>query len=498
MDYILPILSFFFFFFILLLKRLIGKWPSKYNLPPSLAWSLPVIGHLHLLKPPLHRTLHSLSQSLGGAPIFRIRLGNRVAFVVSSLSVAEECFTTNDVVLADRPKFTFGRLVEYNCTTMATTSYGDHWRNLRRIGAIEIFSSHRLDSFLSIRKDEIQHLILCLSKNTQYEFAKVELRSLFGNFNINNILRMIAGKRFYGDGTEHDDDAKRMRLLLDEAVSSAGVGHASDYIPFLRWFTHYEKRVKKLAVRIDEFLQGLVDEKRAQKEKGNTMIDHLLSLQETQPDYYTDVTLKGLVVVMIFAGNVTLTRTLEWAMLNLLNHPEVLKKARSEIDTKIGLDRLIDEPDTKNLPYLQCIVSEIFRLYPAAPLLAPHRATDDCVVGGYDFPRGTTLIVNAWAIHRDPEIWEEPEKFKPERFEKEGEDKKLMPFGMGRRACPGSGLAQRVVSLALGSMIQCFEWERVGEEYVDISEATTMRPATPLLAMCKARPIVHKIFNDFA
>nr|QWK52410.1 cytochrome P450 81D22-1 [Isatis tinctoria] len=495
MEYLLQILSFLIFFF-LSCKHLFGRWQCKFNLPPSPAWSLPVIGHLHLLKPPLHRTLYSLSQSLGGAPIFRLRLGNRVAFVVSSFSLAEECFTTNDIVLADRPKFTFGRLVEYNCTTMATTSYGDHWRNLRRIGAIEIFSSHRLDKFLSIRKDEIRHLILCLSNNSLHGFAKVELRSLFGNFNINNILRMIAGKRFYGDGAEQDDDAKGVRQLLDEAVSSAGVGHASDYVPLLRWFTSYEKGVKKLAVRVDEFLQGLVDEKRAQKEKGNTMIDHLLSLQETQPEYYTDVTVKGLVVVMIFAGNVTLTRTLEWAMLYLLNHPEVLKKAKNEIDTKIGLDRLIDEPDAKNLPYLQCIISEIFRLYPAAPLLAPHRATDDCVVGGYDFPRGTTLIANVWTIHRDPTIWEEPEKFKPERFEKKGEDQKLMPFGMGRRACPGSGLAQRVVSLALGSMIQCFEWERVGEEYVDISEATTMRPATPLLAMCRARPIVHKILND--
>ncbi|CAA7032569.1 unnamed protein product [Microthlaspi erraticum] len=472
-DIVLLILSFL-VLFIISLKCLLGKWGSKFNLPPSPAWSLPVIGHLHLLKPPLHRTLHSLSQSLGGAPIFRLRLGNRVAFVVSTFSLAEECFTKNDIVMADRPKFTFGRLVEYNCTTMATTSYGDHWRNLRRIGAIEIFSSLRLDSFLSIR------------------FAKVELRSLFGNFNINNILRMIAGKRFYGDGAEQDDEAKRVRQLLDEAVSSAGVGHASDYVPILRWFTSYERGVKKLAVRVDEFLQGLVDEKRAQKEKGNTMIDHLLALQETEPDYYTDVTVKGLIVVMIFAGNVTLTRTLEWAMLNLLNHPEVLKKARNEIDTKIGLDRLIDEPEAKNLPYLQCIISEIFRLYPAAPLLAPHRAMEDCIVGGYDFPRGTTLIPNVWAIHRDPNVWEEPEKFKPERFEKKGEDQKLMPFGMGRRACPGSGLAQRVVSLALGSLVQCFEWERVGEEYVDISEATTMRPATPLLAMCKARPIVRK------
>lgn len=110
---------------------------------------------------------------------------------------------------------------------------------------------------------------------------------------------MIAGKRFYGDEAEQGDEAKRVRQLLDEAVSSAGVGHASDYVPFLRWFTSYEKGVKKLAVRVDEFLQGLLDDKRAQKEKGNTMIDHLLSLQEIEPDYYTDVTVKGLVVVSI-------------------------------------------------------------------------------------------------------------------------------------------------------------------------------------------------------
>lgn len=110
---------------------------------------------------------------------------------------------------------------------------------------------------------------------------------------------MIAGKRFYGDEAEQGDEAKRVRQLLDEAVSSAGVGHASDYVPFLRWFTSYEKGVKKLAVRVDEFLQGLLDDKLAQKEKGNTMIDHLLSLQEIEPDYYTDVTVKGLVVVSI-------------------------------------------------------------------------------------------------------------------------------------------------------------------------------------------------------
>ncbi|KAL1224436.1 Cytochrome P450 81D11 [Cardamine amara subsp. amara] len=362
------ILSFTFIFFISL-KLLFGKRHTKFNLPPSPVRSLPLIGHLHLLKQPLHRTFLSFSRSLDGAPIFCLRLENRLTVVVSSYTIAEECFTINDIVLANRPEFILGKYIEYNFTTMTSAPYGDHWRNLRRIGTLEIFSSHKLNGFLSLRKDEIRHLLLRLSKNSQHGFAKVEMRQMFFDLTINNILRMIAGKRFYGEGMEQAEDVRRVRKLVDEIVSKAGAGNAIDYLPFLRWITDFEKQMKNLAGKVDEFLQSLVDEKRADQEKGNTMIDHLLSLQETQPDYYTDVTLKGIIIVMILAGTETLTGTLEWAMLNLLNHPEVLKKAKTEINTKIGFDRLIDEPDVKNLPYLQGIVLETLRLHPAAPTL---------------------------------------------------------------------------------------------------------------------------------
>nr|QWK52211.1 cytochrome P450 81D24 [Isatis tinctoria] len=482
-------------FLILFLKLLFGKKHIKYNLPPSPRRPLPVIGHLHLLKLPLHRTFLSLSQSLGGAPMFSLRLGNKLTYVISSYSIVDECFTKNDVILANRPKFLISKHVEYNYTSMVSAPYGDHWRNLRRIGAIEIFSSHRLNSFLSIRKDETRHLILRLAKNSQQEFVKVKMRTLFVDFILNNVMRMVAGKRFYGDGTEHDDDARCVRQLIAEVVASAGAGNAADYFPVLCWVTDYERRVKKVADRFDGFLQGLVDEKRAEEEKGNTMIDRLLSLQETQPGYYTDVVIKGIVVVMILAGTDTLTGTLEWAISNLLNHPEILKNAKTEIDAKIGLDRLIDESDIKNLPYLQNIVSETLRLYPVAPTLLPHVASEDCMVAGYDVPRGTMLLVNVWAMHRDPYIWDEPEIFKPERFERKGADQKLIPFGIGRRACPGSGLAQRLVNLALGSLVQCFEWGRVENENVDMKEGSMMHLATPMQAMCKARPIVQNILD---
>ncbi|KAK2972532.1 hypothetical protein RJ640_006598 [Escallonia rubra] len=153
---------------------------------------------------------------------------------------------------------------------------------------------------------------------------------------------------------------------------------------------------------------------------------------------------------------------MEWALSLLVNHPKVLEKARAELDSYVGQDRLVYETDIPKLQYLQSIVNETLRLYPTAPLLVPHESSDDSTVGGFDVPRGTMLLVNAWAMHRDRAVWDDPTTFKPERFEgRENGGHNFVPFGMGRRQCPGAGLANRVVALALAAMIQCFDWERV-------------------------------------
>lgn len=201
---------------------------------------------------------------------------------------------------------------------------------------------------------------------------------------------------------------------------------------------------------------------------------------------------------MIIAGTDTSVVTIEWAMSLLLNHPDVLQKAKLELDSQVGHHRLLEEQDLPNLHYLQNIISETFRLFPAGPLGVPRESSADCRVGGYDIPRRTILLVNAWAIHRDPDVWDEPTRFKPERFEgREVETQKLMPFGMGRRACPGAGLGQRMVGLGLGSFIQCFEWERVGLGEIDFAEGVglTMPKLKPLEAMCKPREIMLKALH---
>uniref|UniRef100_A0A0D9X6U6 Cytochrome P450 n=1 Tax=Leersia perrieri TaxID=77586 RepID=A0A0D9X6U6_9ORYZ len=193
------------------------------------------------------------------------------------------------------------------------------------------------------------------------------------------------------------------------------------------------------------------------------------------------------------AGTETTSTTTEWAISLLLNHPETLKKAQAEIDASVGNCRLITAHDVPNLPYLNCILKETLRLYPGTPMLLPHESSADCKckVGGYNVPRGTMLFVNAYAVHRDPVAWgPDAGDFWPERFgDGRCDGLLLMPFGMGRRQCPGETLARRTVGLVLGTLIQCFDWERVGGVEVDMSEGSgiSMPKAVPLEAICRPR-----------
>ncbi|KAM7251244.1 hypothetical protein ACFE04_023127 [Oxalis oulophora] len=475
----------------LLILSLIFLYKSKQtrkNLPPSPP-RRPITGHLHLIKPPLHRTYHQLSQTLG--QIFSLHFGSRLVFVVSSPSIVQECFTKNDIILANRAKSLIAKYLAYDNSNIVSAPYGEHWRNLRRIATVEILASGRLNAFLNTRREEINKLltklIICR------DFCKVEMKSMFHELTFNVMMRMIADKRYFGDDVSDENEAKEFREIMKEAVSLGGTSNPGDFFPILRWINRrHERKLKSLGEKADKFYQKLIDEHRSKR--ANSMIDHLLSLQESEPEYYTDQIIKGLIQSMIFAGTDTSAVTMEWAMSNLVNHPNILDKARAEIDAQVGQDRLLDEADIPNLPYLQNIVSETLRLYPAAPLLVQHVASEDCKVGGYDMPRGTMLLVNAWAIHRDPNLWEDPTSFKPERFDnrESREAYKLIPFGMGRRACPGTGLAQRMISLTLGRLIQCYDWKRIGEEQVDMTEGkgATMPKLIPLEVLCKARPII--------
>ncbi|XP_057490917.1 cytochrome P450 81Q32-like [Actinidia eriantha] len=486
---------------LLLLKLLNNQTPPK-NPPPSPP-ALPIIGHLHLLKEPFHRALQCLSASYG--PILALRFGSRSVLVVSSPSTLEECLSKNDVLFANRPHLLVGKHLFYNYTTLGTASYGHQWRTLRRFSTLEIFSTAKLNAFLSIRREEVKSLL----NNLNHEnFSKVNLKSRLSEYSFNIIMRMISGKRYFGAEAEGSEEAGRFRGIISEIFELSGSSNPADYVPFLKriGFGEMERRMLKIQKVADEFLQGLIDDIRNNNKDPNgegrrnkSMIHSMLDLQGSEPELYSDQAIKGNILTMLLAGTDTSAVTIEWAMSLLLNHPEVLKRARAELDDIIRADRLADEPDLSKLPYLQNIINETLRLFPPAPLLIAHESSDNCTIGGFDVARGTMLLPNVWAIHRDPKVWEDPTSFKPERFKnRDGEAYKFIPFGIGRRSCPGAGLANRVVGLALAGLIQCFEWERVSEELVDMTEGQglTMPKVKPLEAMCKAREKMIRVLSE--
>nr|ADD84651.1 CYP81B36 [Scoparia dulcis] len=475
------------------------------NLPPSPFPSLPILGHLYLLKKPLYRALASVSNRYG--PIVFLNLGSRRVLVVSSPSLAEECFTKNDIVFANRPHLLSGKYVGYNYTSMVWSSYGDHWRNLRKVASLEVLSTYRLQTLHGIRADEVKSMIKKLNRASD-EKKPVDMKEVCFELTMNVVMRMIAGKRYYGENVEDVEEAKRFQEIVKETLRLGGTS-MGDFLPIVRWLGigGAEKGLAELQRKRDGFMQELVEEckRRIRNSSGDsgpmTMIEMLLPLQEKEPEYYTDKLIRSLMLTLLVAGTDTTAGTMEWVVSLLLNNPHVIKKAQVEIDNHIGHGHLIDESDITDLPYLRCIVNETLRLYPAGPLLVPHESSEQCIVGGYRVPAGTMLLVNLWAIQRDPKYWDEPEKFKPERFEGlEGnrDGFKFSPFGSGRRGCPGEGLAVRMLASSIGSIIQCFDWERVGKELVDMSEGVglTLPKAQPLMAYCRARPLAAKLLSQ--
>ncbi|KAF3673614.1 Cytochrome 82A3 [Capsicum annuum] len=189
------------------------------------------------------------------------------------------------------------------------------------------------------------------------------------------------------------------------------------------------------------------------------------------------------------AGTDTTIVTLTWTLSLLLNNYEALKKAQDELDIHVGKNRWVQESDLKNLVYLQAIVNESLRLYPAAPLMLPHESIEDCVVSDYDIPKGTRLLVNIWKIHNDPDIWPNPQEFKPDRFltthkdvNVRGNHFELMPFGSGRRMCPGVSLGLQVVQYVMAVLLQGFKITRPSDVPIDMSECfgLTILKAFPL------------------
>lgn len=198
---------------------------------------------------------------------------------------------------------------------------------------------------------------------------------------------------------------------------------------------------------------------------------------------------------MVVGGTETTSNTTEWAMAEMLQKPEILRKAQRELDEVVGMNNIVEETHISKLPYLAQVIKETLRLHPALPLLVPHCPSSSSTIGGYAVPEGSRVFVNVWAIQRDPSIWKDPSEFRPERFSEggtaanrwdfSGNDFDYFPFGSGRRICAGIAMAERMVGYSLASLLHSFDWKLPEGAKLDLSErfGIVLKKAEPLVAV---------------
>ncbi|KDP38429.1 hypothetical protein JCGZ_04354 [Jatropha curcas] len=482
------------------------------RLPPKADGGWPFIGHLHLLagSQPAHITLGNMAEKYG--PIFTIKLGVHPTLIVSSREMAKECLTTNDKAFASRPKGLAMEILGYNYCMVGFSPYGDYWRHMRKIITLELLSNHRLEMLKNVREAEVKMAIKGLYKEwiknkTNSDKILVELKTWFWDITLNVILKIIVQKRYveeYKNGCSEGQDSSTWRDALREFMELSGKFSVSDALPYLRWLDlgGVEKEMKENVKKIDHVLENWLQEHKQKKEDSGDLpkeeedfMSALLSILDDAKELSSrdaDTINKATCLTLILAASDTTAITLTWTLSLLLNNRDVLKKAQEELDIHVGKERQVKESDMANLVFLQAIIKESLRLYPAAPLSVTHESIEDCTVGGYYIPAGTRLVVNVSKIHRDESVWLNPSAFQPERFltthkniDFKGQNFELIPFSSGRRMCPGISFALQVLNLTLATLLHSFEIETPSNQPVDMTESAgiTNLKATPVEAL---------------
>ncbi|KAJ6681070.1 CYTOCHROME P450 71B11-RELATED [Salix koriyanagi] len=425
-----------------------------------------------------------------------LRLGFVPALVVSSAKMAEEVMRTHDLEFSGRPSLLGQQKMSYNGLDLIFTPHGDYWREMRKISALQLFNLKRVQSFHSIRENEVSCMIQRISKDADAS-KSTNLRKAAMALTSSIICRVAFGKTCEVQGGE----ISKFHILLHEAQAIMGSFSVSDYIPFMGWIdklTGLVARLEKNFSEFDAFYQEIIDEHLdpdRTKPEQEDIIDVLLRLKKER-SFAIDLTwdhIKAMLMNIFIGGTNTSAGTLEWAMTALMKAPRVMNKVQREVRSLLGDRRLVKEDDLVRLPYLKAVVKETWRLYPVAPLLVPRETTQNCSIDGYDIPARTLVFVNAWAIGRDPEAWEAPEEFYPERFfsksvDFKGQDYELIPFGAGRRGCPGIHMGAVTVELALANLLCSFDWEmppglKAEDIDIDVLPGITMHKKNALCLM---------------
>ncbi|PIA36075.1 hypothetical protein AQUCO_03400169v1, partial [Aquilegia coerulea] len=454
-----------------------------------------------------HRSIHDLSKKYGS--LMHLKFGSYHVVVASSTEMAKEFLKTHDVIFSDRPQTAAGKYTTYGYSNITWSQYGPYWRQARKICMVEVFSSKRLESFQYIRVEETRALIKGIYNSPGHH---ISLRNHLYDVNLNIISRIVFGKKYLDEDESQTSiiTPNEFKKMLDELFFLNGVLNIGDWIPWTRFMDlqGYVKRMKMLRKKFDLFLEHVIhehNEKRhgVQNWVANDIVDVLLQLAD-DPNHEFKLkkkSVKAFSLDMIGGGTETSAVTVEWAISELLKHPKTFNKATEELDRVIGRERWVEEKDMPKLPYIEAILIETMRLHPVIPMLLPRLTHENCEIAGYAIPAGTRALVSVWTIGRDPSLWDKPEEYWPERFigksiDLKGTDFKLLPFGAGRRMCPGYILGQKVMQLTLANLIHGFSWKlHENMKPVDLNREEvvgfTVRKKVPLEAVVEPRLPPH-------
>ncbi|XP_050221239.1 probable (S)-N-methylcoclaurine 3'-hydroxylase isozyme 2 [Mercurialis annua] len=474
-------------FIILINHKILTHSSSKRftPLPPGpKPW--PIIGNiLHLGKKP-HASLAHFAKLHG--PLISLRLGSRLLVVASSPTSAAEILKTHDRLFSARTipaAFPYGDGYLDRVAIVWNPSCSDHWKLLRAMCRTELFSAKAVESQASLREKKVSEMMDFLSKK---QGEVVNIGEIVFTTAFNTISNLLFSKDLLSY-EDHQGIASGLKNLITTTMELSTAPNIADFYPI---FTRLDPQgIKtKMANRLEKMFCVWENDikKRRQTNKDSPQKDFLdIFLSKGFDDHQ----INWLVLELFAAGVDTTTTVVEWAMTELLKERAILQNVAEEVDTEIQRSN-IKESDISKLEYVNACVKETLRLHPPAPFLIPRRAAETCEVMGYIIPKDSQVLVNVWAIGRDPSVWKDPLRFKPERFvlpnvEFKGHDFQLLPFGSGRRVCPGLAVASRQLVLILASLIHGFDWSVHSSLDMNDRFGITLTKDSPLLVVPKLK-----------
>ncbi|KAL2892861.1 Cytochrome P450 83B1 [Bienertia sinuspersici] len=382
--------------------------------------------------------------------------------------------------------------LSYNGLDIAFTPYNEYFREIKKISVVHLLSSKRVESFAHIGQQEVLRMI---KKINDLSASKVvNLSEILMSFASSNICRIAFGKRYEDDGKSRS----RFHSLLNDAQAMFMATFFSNYVPFgglLDILTGKSSRLEQIFKNLDAFYEEIINDHvdpNKPLSEHEDIIDVLLHLRKDRPFQLSLDHIKAVLMNIFLAGTDTSAAMVTWAMTELMRNPNAMNKVQEELRSiAIGNKDLIEKSDLQQLNYFKAVVKETFRLHPASPLLIPRETVRESTINGYDILPNTLVFVNAWAIGRDHKSWTDPQKFMPERFletsiDFKGYDFELIPFGSGRRMCPGLNLGVANMELALANLLYSFDWElpstseKNGIDDFDVLPGITMHKKYPL------------------